>query len=388
MRTILQILAQHGYEAHTITASLFDGSFEFPLSAVVGREGGQEKNKGYNIRVSQAGVTHDIFYTYSTQDHNLTKEEMQRWVPFVQKRLAEINPDIVISYCSDTVSRLIQKEARKFADTMIFFLANPSYNDASAFDLFDLVWCPSNYLARYYRNMLGINPVVQWSVIPRSAHIGPEEVLAADHPEHRRHGFVTMVNPSPQKGGTLFLRLARMALAERPDITFLGLEGRMTDEQWYASGVDWGGLPNVLWMKNQKDMRRVYRRTAALLFPSFWLEASGRTLAEAQLGGIPILGSHRAGVPEQLNGGGVTFDIPEVCKEDFAVIPSEEVVRPWFETLCRLLDDDAFYRDASARAVEAARPFHPDVSHDAFVARFEGWLARIDADRRESAAAQ
>ena len=388
MRTTLQILSERGYQCHTITASLFDGTFEFPLSSVVGPKAGHKSTKGYNVRVDHDGVVHDIFHTYSTQDHNFTKAEIDKWVPFVKKRLIELKPDVVISYCSDQVTRHLQGFVRQIADKMIFFLANPSYTDVSAFEHFDLVWCPSDYLARYYNSLLGLNPVSQWSVLPRSVAVEPAEVLPVAHPQHRRQGFVTMINPSPQKGGTLFLQMARMALRERPDLTFLALEGRMTDEQWYEAGVDWSGIPNVLWMSNQKDMRRIYQRTSVLLFPSYWLEASGRALAEAQLGGIPVLASNRAGIPEQLNGGGVLFDIPEVCKENFNKVPPEDYVRPWFDTLCRLMDEDSFYQETSQRAVEAARPFHPDVSHDAFVARFESWLARIDANRRESAAAQ
>jgi hypothetical protein len=37
--------------------------------------------------------------------------------------------------------------------------------------------------------------------------------------------------------------------------------------------------------------------------PSFWEEAFGRSIVEAQLNGIPVVASRRGGIPEALNGG-------------------------------------------------------------------------------------
>ncbi len=82
-------------------------------------------------------------------------------------------------------------------------------------------------------------------------------------------------------------------------------------------------------------------------------------IAEAQLGGIPVLASSHAGIPEQLNGGGFQFDIPHRCRADYAAVPTEAEVRPWLDTLRWLIDDEVAYRDASARALAAAEPWQP-----------------------------
>jgi hypothetical protein len=41
-------------------------------------------------------------------------------------------------------------------------------------------------------------------------------------------------------------------------------------------------------------------------------------------------------------------------------VPTETEVRPWLDTLRWLLDDEAAYRDASARALAAAEPWRPE----------------------------
>jgi glycosyltransferase involved in cell wall biosynthesis len=143
---------------------------------------------------------------------------------------------------------------------------------------------------------------------------------------------------------TLFWKLARMARVQRPDVQFLAVEGRMSFARLRELGLDLEALPN------QKDICTVYRRTAVLLVPSFWEEASGRVIAEASMSGIPVLAANRGGIPEQLDGQGVLFDIPKQCLDHFGAVPEDRDVQPWLDTLCRLMDDDAAYTAAAVPA--------------------------------------
>lgn len=255
-------------------------------------------------------------------------------------------------------------------------MANASYKEAKLFESFDQVLVNSNFTRSYYKDKIGIDSEVLPEVLPPDVLIDPDEVLAARAPEQRHLGLVTMVNPSLPKGAGLFARLVLMAARRRPDWTFLAVEGRMTDQQWRDAGLDLASQRNVLWVPNQQDMRRVYARTMALLLPTFQIETAGRVAVEAQLGGIPVLGSNHGGIPEMLGGGGFTFDIPQACREKFARVPTKAEVEPWFQVLERLMDDTEVYREASSRAREAALPRHPERVKPEVVELFEDILGR------------
>lgn len=183
---------------------------------------------------------------------------------------------------------------------------------------------------------------------------------AAECEARRTLGCVTMINPSLEKGATLFLRLTQMALQRRPEWTFFALEGRLSAAEWYQAGLDVDALANVLWLPNQADMRRIYARTSVLLFPSFWQEASGRSIAEALLSGIPVLASDRGGIPEQMNAGGRSLPVPASCLDNYGRVPAATEIEPWLATLAEWLGSAEAYAAACRRARAAAEPHQPE----------------------------
>jgi len=279
----------------------------------------------------------------------------------------------VLLYGSSALSRRLINLAGEVAGSLVFYLANPGYDDAALFRPMDRVLVPSEFLAATYRQRLGLDPRVLPDPIRADEAPAPEDVLAVAEPARRRFGFVTLMNPFPPKGGTLFWRMAEMAGRERPDLLFLAVEGRMPAEAWTRAGFDLAERANVWWLPNQPDVRPILARTSVLLFPSFWDEPSGRGVAEAQLAGIPVLGANHGGIPEQLNGGGFALDVPARCRFDsHRHVPTEAEARPWLDTVHGLMDDEAFYRDAIRRALAAAEPFRPEQSAARIAACFEG----------------
>ncbi|WP_084605056.1 glycosyltransferase family 4 protein [Desulfonatronum thioautotrophicum] len=368
VRTHLENLAAAGWECHAVTASLCDGNAEYPKVRIFGPEGARPEHQGKCIVLDYSGVRHHILHTRSTVGANLTQQEANSLAMILQKALKENFFDLVITYGSSPLSRDLQNIARKLTRKMVFFLANDSYHDPEVFSSMDVVICPSMFLRDLYRERLGIRPVALRDTISEQFIQTDIDQSFAGRDVLRRKGFVTYVNPSPVKGGTLFLRLVNMAFHNRPDITFLVLEGRLTRSEWIKKfRIDPGGIANVFWMPNQSDMRRVYQRTSILLFPAFWQEASGRIVAEAQLNGIPVIASDRGGIPEQLNGGGICLPNPPGCNDDFSTMPTEEQARPWLDAICRLLDDPDEYDKACTLALEASKPFHPSLTRQATV---------------------
>ena len=64
------------------------------------------------------------------------------------------------------------------------------------------------------------------------------------------------------------------------------------------------GLDNVSFLRQVADAREISRQTRLLLVPSVVEEGGPRVVREAQLSGIPVLGSPRGNVPDMLGEGG------------------------------------------------------------------------------------
>ena len=113
-------------------------------------------------------------------------------------------------------------------------------------------------------------------------------------------------------------------------------------------------------MANTNDPRKFYRVSKAILMPSIWNESFGLVAAEAMANGIPVLASNRGVLPETVGDGGILFDIPPRCTPESRDVPTAAEVEPWVETILRLWNDKAFYREQSEKALEHARQWHPD----------------------------
>lgn len=151
-------------------------------------------------------------------------------------------------------------------------------------------------------------------------------------------GHVTFVNPDPVKGLDVALGLA----AARPDIPFLIVEGWPLNDMARASLMErLAPLANVTLRASAADMRDIYAVTRVLLAPSQWEEGYGRVASEAQISGIPVLGSDRGGLPEAIGAGGI-------------IVPHDAPVDRWAAALDELWDDADAYHRASAAAREHA----------------------------------
>jgi glycosyltransferase involved in cell wall biosynthesis len=353
VRTMLEMLAAEGFDCRSITAGLFDGKDEYPRARAFGRAAVAD-NIGKMLRVEHAGVVHNALYPKSSLGGNFAAPERRSFLGMVVRQLEALKPDVIISYgSSESTAELIAK-IRPLARQFVFYLGNPNITRQDLFAPGDVVFCPTAAQAERYRERLGLAGHVFRTPIGAENAADPARTLALNHPGARRQGFVTFINPGPEKGAGLAFALAHRARRERPDLTFLFVEGRTTRALWLEAGAPAASLPNIWWIPNQSDVRRIYERTSVLLFPSFWFEVAGRCIAEAQLGGIPVLASSHGGIPEQLNGGGFMFDIPEACRQNHRTVPDAAALAPWFDALVRLMDDDAAYAEATARALQAA----------------------------------
>ncbi|MEY3200502.1 MAG: hypothetical protein RIR70_52 [Pseudomonadota bacterium] len=156
---------------------------------------------------------------------------------------------------------------------------------------------------------------------------------------------VLFVNPHPFKGVDIALALAR----RRPDIPFLFVESwpmkRAMRAHYRALASH---CPNIRWHAPVSDMTRMYRQARILLMPSQWEETWGRVASEAQVSGIPVIATRRAGLPESVGPGGILVE----PNSDFEA---------WHDALSTLWDNAAAYQKFSqaARAYSAREEIAP-----------------------------
>jgi len=165
--------------------------------------------------------------------------------------------------------------------------------------------------------------------------------------ESRSERYITMVRGHTVKGAGFFMQLAQ----RMPNRRFL-LCG-VCDPHILAAARK---LPNVNCCWQKKDMREVYSQTAIYLAPVIWAEPFGRTLVEAMINGIPIVGSDRG-------------SLPEVLSETFC-LPLE--LELWKNAIEKLLTDHEFYRGVSERLYERSFSFDAEQEKLNFVTVMSG----------------
>jgi len=226
------------------------------------------------------------------------------WFPetCVTEFVDRVAPNVAVVQCHGTVP--LAKAFRDMDVPVVIYLRNVEFDELQG-DLTEFSNCQfianSSFTAKTYGRAFGIKA----TVIPPT--IDPNRFRTAGVGT-----YVTFVNPVPQKGLELALALA----AACPDIPFL------FQESWHLDGyalanlrASIASLPNVRFAHRTDDIRSVYAQTRLLLAPSKWAEAWGRIASEAQVNGIPVLGSTSGGLPEAIGPAGVTLDYdagPEV----------------------------------------------------------------------------
>lgn len=342
--TQLAGLNSRGWECRSVTGTALDTEARVNARAVMLSQGLKEVG-AVGSRPVLGGmvnnVNHLVLPFSDTRRAHVTAADEMALFHLVSRQTDEFKPDILYLFGGLLLERAILRMARGKGIRTLFYLSNANYSDMAALENVSLILTPSDSLAAYYKDRHSLD------LCAIGTFAAPEGKVAA----RCAPDCVTFINPSPEKGVALFVRIARSL----PNIKFLVIESRWTsDKAAEALGLDWSTLPNVEFMPRQKDMRTVYERTRLLLFPSFWLEASGRVGIEAQLNGIPVLASRHGGIGETLAGGGFLFDVPERCRERFLSSPTADEARPWVECITRLLEDPSAMAEAEQRARAAS----------------------------------
>jgi glycosyltransferase involved in cell wall biosynthesis len=381
-RELLELLAARGWDCRALACGVLDYQQETPLedvlaaldlptqrSAAALSLGGQAEVFDLNldgVRVTLLPTAH------SRAERAPSPLEAGRFLDLATQVLNRFQPQVLLTYGGHPASLALMQRARGMGIAVVFHLHNFGYNDRRGFTDTSAVIFPSEYSRRHFQREVGLDGVV----IPDPIRL---DRVIADNPEPK---FVTFINPQPDKGATVFARIAFELGRRRPDIPLLVVEGRGTSETLARLPVDLSGLTNLNRMANTPDPRDFYRVTRAVLMPSLWRESLGRVPIEAMVNGIPVLASDRGALPETLGDAGFVFTIPERCAPTSGLVPTAQEVAPWVAVIERIWDDTEFEASHRARSLAEAQRWDKDKLAERYEAFLETVIGRRDGIRR------
>lgn len=185
-------------------------------------------------------------------------------------------------------------------------------------------------------------------------------VVEPHHYRCERGEKITLVNPTSGKGARTFYELARL-MPLHEFITAQGGYGiQVPCPRGYGSTLhtfydDKGGeanclgMPNVTHLKNDPDIRNVFKQTKVLLMPSEY-ESYGRVGIEAACAGIPTIAHPTPGLTEAFGDAGIFIDRDDIAS--------------WHSELHRLVTDDVYYRKRSDAVLRLADSLDPESEFD------------------------
>jgi glycosyltransferase involved in cell wall biosynthesis len=286
--------------------------------------------------------------------------------------LNRFRPEILVNYGASRLSREVRARASSRGVAVVFVLHNCNYHNISEFDTADAVIVPSRFAADHYRKALGLDCTVLSNLLDLA------RVRVAD----RDPRYLTLVNPSYEKGVYAFARIADELGRRRPDIPLLVVESRGSEQTLADCGLDLRLHGTVNLMSHTDDPRHFWKVTRVCLMPSLAAETQGLAAVEAMANAIPVIASDRGALPETLGGAGIVLPLPERLNPTTRSIPTAEEVAPWVEAIIRLWDDRELYAEHERRAFSESRRWAPEILEPRYADFFNAIEPR--RSRRES----
>ncbi|MGP0063559.1 MAG: glycosyltransferase family 4 protein [Isosphaeraceae bacterium] len=273
-------------------------------------------------------------------------EECQAFLALFDRVCKTFGPEVMVTYGGGWLTREIVRQSSLYGAATVFSLHNLRYSDPATFADVDSVLVASRFAADHYRKTLGLSCTVLPNLVDH------RRVRA----QNRQPSYVVLVNPTIEKGVSIFARIADELGRRRPDIPFLVVEGRGTEQDVAACGLELRSHGNVFFHEHTNDPRRFWRVAKLCLLPSLVPENQPLVAIEAMINGVPVIGSDRGGVPETLGKAGSIISIPPRLTSATPWLPTPAEVSPWVDAIMSLWDSPQVYEwHSRAASIEAGR---------------------------------
>jgi glycosyltransferase involved in cell wall biosynthesis len=374
LTTISEMAAGAGYQVRALATTATELAHKLdPLEHLtsLGLHVNRSRKPGDRpeLTFESRGISYRLLDTANAHAFTWQKLYNRQFDLMFDREIERFRPDLMLTFGGNPEDVRRRRRARHQGVKVVFGLRNFGYLDPAGLAEVDAILTPSQFSADRYRQVLGVEST------PLPTPLEMDDVIAPQ----REPIFVTMINPSLEKGLMVFARIAEEVARRRPTVALLVIESRGSAGRLagaaLAAGFDLRRHENIMTSNAVPLPKDIYAGTRVLLAPSVWEEPAGRVVAEALVNGIPPIVSDRGGLSEVANGGGFVIPIPpEVTPETKAPVDAE-VVEPWVNLILRLTDDDAFYQEASQRAAEAGRIYRREELAPRYLEFFERVLS-------------
>lgn len=339
-KAMLEQLAKKGIKIKVLGSFIFDssrGTTYFPKLEE------ELKNRGTQpvvIKDEENGIEYHYTICQSRAMEDFTYAESWGFFQYFSMLCNSFRPDIAMGYGTGTSGIAIHAESKRRGIPFVYPLCNGNH-PYYTFEDCDLLITESQATADLYAMRDRINVQASGIFIDKEKFVSKE----------REAKYVTMVNPCPAKGLSIFAKLAEIAQKELPDVKFLAVDGRGS----FAESISALHLPesevkpyapkkfkNVDIASHTGNMKEIYKLTKVLIAPSLAYESWGRVVSEAVLNGIPavVSANNGGGLQEAMAGMGFAVNVSEECLRDHLRIPTDKEIKEWLDALKKALKKD------------------------------------------------
>ena len=380
MRQLAEALALAGAQVHALCTSGCENADPLSHLATTLARAGQPLNHasapGTWLHWTDRGVSTDLLVTVPARRHHWCDDWGDRFDARYLAVLEEASIDVVITFGQDAADMRRWAWARQRGCRVVRVMHNQSAIAESGANEVDEVWAPSHDLAGRYEQAWS-RPV--WVCSTAVSALPEPDAADVFEPSAPPRAFVTFINPEVAKGADVVAHLVARWQTERPGQPVLIVEGRAGAMQWQAAlaraGVAPRSCPQVFVAPVQDDLSAIWAASKVVLMPSLVDEAAGRVALEAMGHGVVPLVSNRGALPETVQHADWVLPLP--CgmswRQPGAVPPS--VTDTWAQGIAPYLDDEARWRQASARARVLAQRHRLDRIGPACLQRLQALVA-------------
>lgn len=340
-KILLEALAARGIQVKVLNALVGDDVKGLAVFDRIKSQLKKDDSENY-YQFHDNGVEYVVAKTQGHLSNEVTAADQSRIFDLYLQFLEKFQPDVVMGYSGDVFSAYLRMEARARGIPVVYALCNGLHRSYAFADC-DLIFTPSQATSKSYleSDNIDVKAVGQFLDVNKVKDPNRDPANAK---------YVTLINPTPEKGLAIFAKVAQIFSKKHPEQKFLvvksvGDYNNILLRLHYADGTPFvvngvNPIPNVDVAEHTDDIRLVYNITKVLMTPSVWHEAWGCVATEANYNDIPVLSSKSGGLIEAVREGGILLDAPECTQKDYYCVPSDEEVAPWVEALERLLVED------------------------------------------------
>lgn len=357
LKAILEQMAKRGAEVSSLSFNCYDNGDDYVADEEIDARLSPRNSSGKIFHYDSHGIRHYLYVGSSKDTQKLKVEELTQFIELAAREIRNQKPDYLIYFGSNEIIPIL-KAGKSSGAKIVFYVGTAGYpaKERPVFAFADQRIAPSQYIGALCQERFQ-KPFVH---IPTAVNFPIETPDTQTLKARRRFGALTLINPSPDKGGHFFFKIARNF--ENNGRLFMCVESRSTREFWRKSGVNVDKYHNVVWAPWQADIRPMLRQTALLLMPSLIDEAAGKVIAEAMTLAVPSVGFDIGGIKEQIGRGGVVlpFDHSLSASPETGLYTSEcsnESVMRWTTVINQLLGDDEIYEKLCHKACLEAQRF-------------------------------